>query len=256
MTNSFFPFADGTEKLSGRDYEFWVPTLRREQLVRSGDLSGEIQGESEESQPAEPTDDAEARTDFWSIQGDFIYRHHTEPRVQLYVPKEETFSIPRNYIDVTRTTHTDLDVMQEKKMDDYWNVDSCKHVSDSWRGFTKFTLLIEASKRLHVAQEETDNDSNETTARPDHVWPEVWTKIGEAAQNREKQQWAKEKLKLDNARAGERDLLHRSVNTIPLIQQNKCEKWLRETSEMNYSITTRKIGTTRTTTSRTKNTTM
>ena len=58
----------------------------------------------------------------------------------------------------------------------------------------------EASKRIHVVQEETDNDSNETTTRPDHVWPEVWTKIGKAAQNREKQEWAKEKLKLDNAR--------------------------------------------------------
>ena len=33
----------------------------------------------------------------------------------------------------------------------------------------------------------------QTTARPDHVWSEVWTKIGEAAQNREKQEWAKKK---------------------------------------------------------------
>ena len=65
------------------------------------------------SQPAESTDDAEARADFWSIQGDFICRHHVEPRVQLYVPKEETFPIPLKYIDVTRTTHTNLDVLQE-----------------------------------------------------------------------------------------------------------------------------------------------
>ena len=40
----------------------------------------------------------------------------------------------------------------------------------------------------------------QTTTRPDHVRPEVWTKIGKAAQNREEQEWAKEKLKLDNAR--------------------------------------------------------
>ena len=59
-------------------------------------------------QPIETTDDAEARAALWSIQGDFIYRHHNEPRVQLYVPKEETFSIPLKYIDVTRSTHTDL----------------------------------------------------------------------------------------------------------------------------------------------------
>ena len=40
---------------------------------------------------AEPTDDAEAWRDFWLLHGDFIYRNHIELRVQLYVPKEETF---------------------------------------------------------------------------------------------------------------------------------------------------------------------
>ena len=88
-------------------------------------------------------DDAEARADFCSIQGDFIYRHHNELRVQLHVPKEETFPIPLKYIDDTRSVHSDLDVLQEKRIDDYWNVDSRKHLSDSWRGFTKFTVLKE-----------------------------------------------------------------------------------------------------------------
>ena len=92
-----FPFADGTAKLSGRDHEFRVPTPRREQPVRSEDLSVKIQGESGESQPAEPTDDTEARGDVWSIQGDFVHRHHTEPRVELNVSKEETFPIPLNH---------------------------------------------------------------------------------------------------------------------------------------------------------------
>ena len=77
------------------------------------DLSGEPEGESEELRPTELRDDAEARKDFWTIQGDFIYCHHVEPRVQLYVPKEETFPTPLKYIDVTRSTYTDLDVMQE-----------------------------------------------------------------------------------------------------------------------------------------------
>ena len=108
------PFADGTATLSGRDYEFRESTLRREQPVRSEDLRGEIQGESGESQPAEPTDDAEARADFWSIQGDFIFRHHNEPRVLLYVPKEETCSIPPKYMNVTRLFTTQiLDLLQE-----------------------------------------------------------------------------------------------------------------------------------------------
>ena len=40
----------------------------------------------------------------------------------------------------------------------------------------------------------------QSTTRPDHGWPEVWTKIGKAAQNREKQERAKEKPKLEHAR--------------------------------------------------------
>ena len=41
-----FQIAVGTEKLTGRDYEFRVPTPRWDEHVRSEDLSGEIQGES------------------------------------------------------------------------------------------------------------------------------------------------------------------------------------------------------------------
>ena len=40
----------------------------------------------------------------------------------------------------------------------------------------------------------------QTTTRPDHIWPEVLSKIGKIAQNREKQEWKNEKAKLDNAR--------------------------------------------------------
>ena len=70
-----FSVADGTAKLSGRDHEFREPTLRWEPTVWSEDFSRELYGEPGESQPTEPTDDAEARADFWSIQDDFIYHH-------------------------------------------------------------------------------------------------------------------------------------------------------------------------------------
>ena len=48
----------------------------------------------------------------------FHYRHHVEPRVKLYMPKEESYPIPMKYIDVTRTTHTSLDVLLEKQIED------------------------------------------------------------------------------------------------------------------------------------------
>ena len=136
-----FPIADGAAIFLGKDNKFRKPILRQEQPVRNDDLSGEIQGESGESQICQPTDDAGARVDFRSMQGSFIHLRHNELRVQLYAPKEETFTFPLKYIDVTRSTHTDLDVLPEKKIDDYWNVDSNKHMSEYWRGFTKLTSL-------------------------------------------------------------------------------------------------------------------
>ena len=54
------------------------------------------------------------------MDGDFIYRYHIEPRVQVHVPKVEIFPIKAKYIDVIRTTHTNLDVLQESCIDDYW----------------------------------------------------------------------------------------------------------------------------------------
>ena len=56
----------------------------------------------------------------------------------------------------------------------------------------------EPPKRIYVVLEETDK--NQATTRPENVWPVAWTKIGEAAQKTDKQEWANEKPKFDNAR--------------------------------------------------------
>ena len=85
----------------------------------------------------------EARNDFWSMSGNFKNCHHVEPRVKLYSPREESFLFPLKYIYVSRTTHTNLDVKLEKRIDDYWNIDGSRDLSDPWTGFTQFTLLEE-----------------------------------------------------------------------------------------------------------------
>ena len=116
----------------------------RDQPVRGEEVSGDVRGESDGSQPIdELIDDREARNDFWSIEGDYIYRHHVEPRVQVYVPKEETFQIPMRYIDVIRSPHTTLDVLQENSLDDNWKIDVNRNLSESWTRFTQFTVLNE-----------------------------------------------------------------------------------------------------------------
>ena len=129
-----FPIADGRIKTPGGDQELRTSTLIRHRPVR-GEGQRDFLGESERSLP-QPHDSlpvaGEAMHDFWSMSGSFIYRHHVEPRVKLYWPREESFPIPLKYIDVSRTTHTNLDVQQEKRIDDDWNIDESRDFSGSF----------------------------------------------------------------------------------------------------------------------------
>ena len=40
----------------------------------------------------------------------------------------------------------------------------------------------------------------QATSRPDHLWPELWTKLGKNAKLKERKKWSHEKPQLDNAR--------------------------------------------------------
>ena len=141
----------------------------------------------------------EAIHDFWSMSGSFIYRHHVEPRVKLYSPREESFPILLKYIDVTRTTHANLDVKQEKRIDDYWNIDGSRDLSDPWTGFTQFTLL-EAKVPDGYMWSGGRLARKQLTSRPDHLWPELWKSMGKHAKLKEKQKWSEEKIHLENTR--------------------------------------------------------
>ena len=91
-----FPVADGRIKLPAGDQELRTSTLVRHRPIR-GESHFDFLVESEDSLP--PLHDSflnagEAINDFWSMSGNFIYRHHVEPRVKLYSPREESFPIP------------------------------------------------------------------------------------------------------------------------------------------------------------------
>ena len=119
-----FPIADGRIKTLGEDQDLKTSTLIRQRPTQEKsniDFFGKSEGSLPQPHDSLPVA-GEAINDFWSMSGSFIYRHHVEPRVKLYSPKEESFLIPLKYIDVTRTTHTNLDVKQEKRIDDYWNI--------------------------------------------------------------------------------------------------------------------------------------
>ena len=186
-----FPIADGRIKTPGGDQELRTSTLVRHRPIQ-GESNIDFLGESEGSlpQPHDSLPDA---------AGNFIYRHHVETRVKLYSPREESFPIPLKYIDVSRTTHTNLDVKQEKRIDDYWNIDGSRDLSDPWTGFTQFTLLDEEAPDGYMWSGERLT-RKQLTSKPDYLWPELWKTMGKNAKLKEKQKWSNGKLHLENAR--------------------------------------------------------
>ena len=201
-----FQIADGTAKSSGRDHGVREATLWVDQPVRSEDLREDLQVNSEKSQPIDETkDDAEARNDFWSIEGDFIYR-----QVQLYVLKEVTFPIPLKYIDVTRTTHTKC---CKKAVFTIIGTSMCFEVCHTHG---------QVSRKLHYRLKKKKNLQKDVCGPGggSHKFKQLsdliicGLKYGgacqKAAQKKEMHQWPIEKPMLDNVRKLKRHLFYRS----------------------------------------------
>ena len=194
------PIADGRIKTLGGDQDLRTSTLVRHRPIQGEsniDFLGELEGSLPPPQDSFP-DAGEAINDFWSMSGNFIYRHHVEPSVKLYSPKIHS-PVPLKYIDVSRTTHTNLDVKQEKRIDDYWNVDGSRDLSHYWTGFTQFISLEEKPPNRNMWPGERLT-RKQLTSRPDHLWPELWKQMGKNAKLKEKQKWSHDKLHLDHAR--------------------------------------------------------
>ena len=89
--------------------------------------------------------------------------------------------------------------MQERRIDDYWNIDGSRDLSDYWTGFTQFTLLDEKPPEGKMRSGERLT-KRQATSRPDHSRPELWRGLARNAKLREKHKWPIENPKLDNAR--------------------------------------------------------
>ena len=62
--------------------------------------------------------------------------------------------------------YTNLDFKQERRIDDFWNIDGSRDLSDPWTGFTKFILLEEkSSKRIYVVRGEINEKTADIQAR-------------------------------------------------------------------------------------------
>ena len=72
-------------------------------------------------------------------------------------------------------------------------------MSDMWTGFTRFNILDEKTPD-GFSWSGRKLTRKQTTSRPHTLWPEIWTDMSEASERKEKQKWAIEKPRLDNAR--------------------------------------------------------
>ena len=142
-----FSVADGTAKLSGRDCEF------REMHSKAGQLQGArisaenfmVNRESLNRQKPQMTLKPVPTSGRFKVTSSVVITMNLG--LNSTCPRKEHSPTPLKYTDVTRSTPTDLDVLQEKRIDDYWIVDSSRHLSMSRKSVTKFTLLSETPLR-------------------------------------------------------------------------------------------------------------
>ena len=79
--NFITPIADGTVNISGGDQDLSTSTFIQDSPDR-GEEQDNLRGQADGSSSIPRQDSSwyggEANSDFWSISGDFIYRHHVE----------------------------------------------------------------------------------------------------------------------------------------------------------------------------------
>ena len=113
--------------------------------------------------------------------------------------------------------------MLERRIGDWWNIERNRDLSNSWTGFTRFTMLDEkppdgytwSRRRLTKKQ---------TTSRSDHLGPKIWKSMSEA-QRKEKQKWTIEKPKVDNGGRLFTSLIQRMRRSNKLFKKTRGESW-------------------------------
>ena len=114
--------------------------------------------------------------------------------------REESFSTPLKYIKVSRTTQTNLDVKQEKRIDDSWismDLETCLILGQV--SHTQFTLFEKKAPDGYMWSGWRLTKKH-LTFKPDHLWPELWKSMGKNTKLKEKQKRSEEKKHLENAR--------------------------------------------------------
>ena len=168
----------------------WESHLDREHTIRVEghvDFLGKSEGSLPPPQDSLP-DAGEAANDSWSMSGNFIYRHQVEPRVKTLFAERRT--IPdsteihwriQNYKNGCETRAPDRRLLKHWWVKRFVCFLDKIHSVYSIRRETSRRIKMWSGKRLTRRQ---------LTSRPDHLWPELWMKLGRNAKLKEKQKWS------------------------------------------------------------------
>ena len=84
----------------------------------------------------------------------FFEKKNVTPRTKLQAPKDD-FQMPLNYhLDFQGQTKTSLDVLQEVTIDDCWNMDGGKPLSDTIRAAQQ-----KSTRRIYVGSRQTGEET-------------------------------------------------------------------------------------------------
>ena len=101
---------------------------------------------------------------------------------------------------MARTASTTLDVILERRIDDHWNIEGDRDLSDAWTGFTRFT--IKTFRKENMVRGAADKKQ---TTTPDDLWPEILKNMPDAAQQKKV---GYRKTEARQCEQVERDLFH------------------------------------------------
>ena len=116
-----------------------------------------------------------------------MYRNHVAPRTIRHVPKDD-FPIPLKNIDVQRHKN----VLREVTIDDYWNMDGDKSLSEPWIGVTLFAR-VNKDPPEGCMWGQWRLTKKQVTTRPRNIWPEEETNMSKCLQRKAINEWADKK---------------------------------------------------------------
>ena len=145
--------------------------------------------------------------DFWTTNGNVLVCHHRVPRTNLFTPTDPECPLPTKYLDVTRRTYTSIETEAESCVEDFWNMNGNRALSEEWVGKTIFEVLnFPPKKNYHwVSGRET---KIQQTSRPGNVWPEVWDSLSDKKKEKAIADWKILEPKLNEARSSRGGELH------------------------------------------------